>query len=337
MSRSPTLPQTEQEASAHWGHRMAYNILNQDDMGVQLDDSSLGTPASPSEQQPMSSFPPLSSDPGNASKLSDDAEPPVTRSREGSIPMRHPTPDLQSLQGAYVSNVERLEQSAERLSLSSDIGEEIRKIKLEQRRSESRRSSMQCWQTAEGSSSSSFHRQLSYGQGSYASHSIIDTNNVARSGGFSPAGYYASPRGSVRSGSWSQHNSVKGRSNSQGQRLTQVTEPEQEGKPLESFLSAPFIPVASPSESVFRPLQVTNGGSYNLNDVVIPQTQSLEPESEDGLEDGKEEPRASVDTYRQTNGLFSDFDGTHTETHLNGIPLETQQPIDQTQGEPNTQ
>ncbi|KAJ5679498.1 hypothetical protein N7462_007742 [Penicillium macrosclerotiorum] len=51
------------------------------------------------------------------------------------IPLNHPTPDLQSRQGAYIGNVERLEQSAEQLSLSSaDIGSEIRKMDQEQKR-----------------------------------------------------------------------------------------------------------------------------------------------------------------------------------------------------------
>ncbi|KAL4976678.1 hypothetical protein BDW66DRAFT_134556 [Aspergillus desertorum] len=57
-----------------------------------------------------------------------------TPTTERSVPLNHPTPGLQSLQGAYVHNVERLENAAERLSLSSaDIGSEIRK--MEKRRS----------------------------------------------------------------------------------------------------------------------------------------------------------------------------------------------------------
>ncbi|KAE8355853.1 hypothetical protein BDV28DRAFT_20880 [Aspergillus coremiiformis] len=52
-----------------------------------------------------------------------------------SVPLSHPTPDLQSLQGAYLNNVERLERSAEQLSSSSaDIGSEIRKMDREQKR-----------------------------------------------------------------------------------------------------------------------------------------------------------------------------------------------------------
>ncbi|KAL2823898.1 hypothetical protein BDW59DRAFT_148173 [Aspergillus cavernicola] len=58
-----------------------------------------------------------------------------TPTTEHSVPLSHPTPGLQSLQGAYLHNVERLEKTAERLSLSStDIGCEIRKMDLEQRR-----------------------------------------------------------------------------------------------------------------------------------------------------------------------------------------------------------
>lgn len=82
------------------------------------------------------------------------------------IPLSHPTPDLQSLQGAYAGNVERLEQSAERLSSSSaDIGSEIRKMDQEQKR-------RSC---------------------SSASNSII-----MRNGAFSPGGI-ASPHGSTMS------------------------------------------------------------------------------------------------------------------------------------------
>lgn len=51
------------------------------------------------------------------------------------VPLSHPTPDLQSFQGAYAGNVERLERSAECLSSSSaDIGSEIRKMDREQKR-----------------------------------------------------------------------------------------------------------------------------------------------------------------------------------------------------------
>ncbi len=241
---------------------------------------------------------------------------PRTVSREGSV-LRHPTPDLQSIQGAYVGNIERLEQSAERLSLSSDIGEELRKMRIEQRNSPSRRSSILDAHHEEGEALTPLHRQFSYEYGSHASNSIVGTNNLARNGGFSPAGYYASPRGSVRSGSWSHQNSIKERSLSYGQRLKQVSEPEQEGRPLDSPLSNRLIPLAPQPESPAKALRVINDEQYNLNNVEIPHMQSAESETANN----EPQPRASSDTYQQASGLFTDFDGVHIAPH-SAEPLE---------------
>jgi hypothetical protein len=73
------------------------------------------------------------------------SQPTATRSPDKSnVDLRHPVPDLdrQSLQGAYVGNIERLEEHAERMSEhGSDLGEEIRKLHTELKRSDSRRSS----------------------------------------------------------------------------------------------------------------------------------------------------------------------------------------------------
>ena len=294
---------------------MAYNQLTQDDVDASSARSGPDPSGSPAESH--SAFPPLSPDPSIAENhsASEIVQTPITRSREGSIPMRHPTPGLESLKGAYSSNVVRLEESAERLSLSSDIGEEIRKMRLEQQRSDSRRSSIQQAQSEELFSAASLNRQLSYGHRSHASNSIVETNSLARSGGFSPAAYFASPRGSVKSGSRSHHNSVKGRSASQGPRLTQVTEPEQEGKPLDSPLSTRFTPAVPPLPSPTTSPQVTSEISPNLDETEILMTQSPEADQEQDGEAAEEEeqPRASQDTYRQAIGLFSDFDGTHTQ------------------------
>ena len=239
---------------------------------------------------------------------------PRTVSREGSV-LRHPTPDLQSIQGAYVGNIERLEQSAERLSLSSDIGEELRKMRIEQRKSHSRRSSILDAHNEEGEPNTSLHRQFSYEYGSHASNSIVGTNNVARNGGFSPAAYFASPKGSVRSGSWSHQNSVRERSVSYGTRLEQVSEPEQEGKPLDSPLSNRLMPLAPQPESPTKPLRVINDEGYNLNSVDIPHTQ---PEESETVDNGNQ-PRASSDTYQQAAALFTDFDGVHIAPHSDNL------------------
>ena len=235
-----------------------------------------------------------------------------TVSRDGSGPMQCPTPDLQSLQGAYLNNIERLEQSAERLSSGSDIGLEIKKMRDEQKRSDSRRSSILHSPAATRTGSPVLHRQLSYGYGSHASNSILGTNTVARSGGFSPTAYFASPRGSVRSGSWSHQSSIRGRSEP---RFAHVAEPEQEGKPLDSPMSTRFTQSNPAPEPLDKVLKVRNSGSYNLDDVVIPHAESPEPDDSNpipDLDDAGQEPRPSTDTARQANGLFSDFDGVHT-------------------------
>ena len=240
---------------------------------------------------------------------------PRTVSRDGSGPMRHPTPDLQSLQGGYASNIDRLEQSAERLSMSSDIGEEIRKMREEQKRSDSRTSSILSPHPEGGIETPSLYRQLSYSHGSHASNSIVGTNSLARNGGFSPAAYFASPRSSIRSRSWSHHNSIKGRSASQEPRLSQVTEPVQEGKPLDFPVMNQYSPAIATPDPVGLGLREASEAHFNLNDVIIPSTVSLKPEGvedESMLQEDGQNPRPSTETARQRNSFFEDFDGVHT-------------------------
>ncbi|KAI9932977.1 hypothetical protein MW887_009231 [Aspergillus wentii] len=69
-------------------------------------------------------------------KLAPSPEPPLrTPISDQPVPLSHPIPDLQSLQGAYLGNVERLERSAERMSsTTTDIESEIRKLDLEQKK-----------------------------------------------------------------------------------------------------------------------------------------------------------------------------------------------------------
>jgi hypothetical protein len=126
-----------------------------------------------------------------------------TASSHGSlIEIAHPTPDLQSLQGAYIQNVERLEERAERMSVSSDLGEEIRKLQQEQKLSDSRRASLYSGSASnvvEPSVGVVHGRSRNVSTSSYA-NSIVDINSAARYGGYSPY----SPIGSLRSGSWSQ-------------------------------------------------------------------------------------------------------------------------------------
>ncbi|MCJ1401256.1 hypothetical protein MMC11_004468 [Xylographa trunciseda] len=236
----------------------------------------------------------------------DEHAPIRTVSRESSTRLRHPTPDLQSLQGAYVGNVERLEETAERLSLSSDIGEELRKIRVEQKQSESRSSSIRAAQAGRGSLHPSFSRQFS--TTSNPSNSIQSINSLARSGGFSN-GFVTSPIGSVRSASWT-HHSPRPRQTSQADRLSRVEEPVREDRAREEELSD--------LESSPRQLRVTNHG---LDESPVDFAVSREAPRLGDLRQGiqqtpdtlNERPgtSVSVDTYQQGMHLFADFDGVH--------------------------
>ncbi|KAI4122628.1 MAG: hypothetical protein LQ338_005706 [Usnochroma carphineum] len=248
--------------------------------------------------------------------------PSMTRvSSTASTPLRHPTPDLQSLQGAYLSNVERLEQSAERLSMGgSDMGEELRKIRMEQKRSESRRSSLINARSVEGGGPSS-NRQVSYGPS--ASSSIAGLNSIARSGGFSPEGYFASPRGSIRSGSWSRRSSTKARSASNESRFAQVLDSTDMVASPTNVVKG-FPPTLPSPQSSNQVLQVTNGnGPDTTKTGNLPSTRtSPQPTPEPAPADL---PRpSSADTYRQAQAaaLFADFAGVHTATHE--APTDTQ-------------
>ncbi|KAI4243079.1 MAG: hypothetical protein L6R40_003629 [Gallowayella cf. fulva] len=296
---------------------MAYNAIDTATPSIDADDS---PSPSPQPHRPSS----------DTILLTDDMDfelpmrPSMTRvSSSASTPLRHPTPDLQSLQGAYLSNIERLEQSAEKLSMGgSDIGEELRKIRMEQKRSESRRSSLiNARSVDEGSPAAS--RQFSYTHSSLPSNSIAGINSVARSGGFSPEGYFPSSRGSIRSGSWSRRNSTKARSASNGSRFAQMLDPQDEVASPANVAngSAPVHVLPGPPAKMLRVTNsdelpaIDSGEPFAANDFLRP---SPEPVPEDL-------PRASsADTYQeaQAAGLFSDFDGVHTTTreHPTGSP-----------------
>lgn len=124
------------------------------------------------------------------------------------VPLSHPTPDLQSIQGAYKGNVTRLEESAEQLSsCSADIESEIRRIDQEQKR-----------------------RSVSS-----ASNSIIHRN-----GAFSPAATISSAHGSNVS-------PARQRSVS-GARLAQLSEPahDEHEDEVDEFPALPDLPAPQP-------------------------------------------------------------------------------------------
>lgn len=208
-----------------------------------------------------------------------DSPPMRTASISRNLPLKHPTPDLHAIQGALVKNVERLEESAERLSMTSSLEEELQKMKQDQRRLE-RQSSAPV--TSDRPIRPSVQRQFSTGSWS---NSIIGINQAARIGGYSPSGYITSPTGSISNPHHLDRHSSKG-----SRRDHSLPEPLLEGRPLD-FSSVARAPVT-----------------------VIPD-QGVTVASPDALDNQNVDERpptaASNETYRQAEVAFHDFDGVH--------------------------
>lgn len=173
--------------------------------------------------------------------------------------VRSPVPGSTSPPDGINYNVERLEQSAEVLSQGgSDIGEEIRKLREEQRRSLSRHSSFASRTSstraaATANTTANIHnpppqphpistfssivvpRSRGASTSSYT-NSIVDLHREARWGGYSPGAFIGSPAASVHSASWSQS---LYRTTSNAMSITSSRpEPVQEGRPLDSPLAS---------------------------------------------------------------------------------------------------
>ncbi|KAF7910781.1 uncharacterized protein EAF01_002290 [Botrytis porri] len=220
---------------------------------------------------------------------------PIVRTASGhSIALRHPTPDLQTLQGAYVGNIDKLEKTAERLSMTSSIDDAIRELHMEQKRSDSRRSSI----LSQLNEMPQVSREVSN------PGSIIELNNAARSGGYSPAGYMMSPKGSFST-------TTRGRSASKSSRFGNRPEPELEGRPLDSFVNMSFpslVDHRTPSiaeqdersATLTRPT-VDNVGSENTAENMAGQVDEARPQTS-----------TSTNTFDQAERMFADFDGVHS-------------------------
>ncbi|KAI9744738.1 MAG: hypothetical protein M1818_001663 [Claussenomyces sp. TS43310] len=226
------------------------------------------------------------------------AVPQPLRTSSGRSPrLRHPTPDLHVLQGAYMANVEQLEKTAERLSMTSSIEDAIQQLHDEQKRADSRRSSLR---------SSSIDMLPVTRQFSNTS-SIMDINNTARSGGYSPGGYnMISPRSSV---------SAAGNSSgsmSRGSRFGTRPEPELEGRPLDSFVT-PLV-LTSPVLSPFASIAEQNEEPATLTQTMIePAIPPPPPTQESRVDHDDDRPptSASTGTFEQAQTMFKDFDGEH--------------------------
>ncbi|KAF2116234.1 hypothetical protein BDV96DRAFT_573618 [Lophiotrema nucula] len=251
-----------------------------------------------------------------------------------SVDLHHPTPDLQSLQGAYVGNIDRLEEHAERMSSSgSDIGEEIRRLQLEHKLSDSRRSSLRSGFVDERQVGT---RSRNASTSSYT-HSIVDLNGTARWGGYSPGGYVTSPVGSLRSGSFSQPPRERQRSGSRASRLGQVVHAEEHDANQHTIAEQPGspqshhpVPQSLPRDD--SPPSRRSVSSFTRQyDMIAQEIQDefhndLGPSRHSGMQQGpyggqrysahhdlpdRPSTAASTDTTHQARTLWQDFDGVH--------------------------
>lgn len=116
-----------------------------------------------------------------------------------SVSLRHPTPDLNPRSVSRASNIAQLEATAEMLSMTSSIDDAIRELHDEQKRADSRRSSILAASIASIPETDEpvlfpLTKQISIAS------SIRETNIAARHGGYSPAGYVMSPGSPMTSG-----------------------------------------------------------------------------------------------------------------------------------------
>ena len=235
------------------------------------------------------------------------------------LPLRHPTPDLQSAQGAYVRNVERLEESAERLSMTSSLEEELQKMKFEQRQ-------LHRQSSAPAVSARPFHLTTRQFSSSSLSNSVVAIDTAVTSVVPSAPQHNASSKGSIVSGSLS-YASNAGRSTSKGSRFAQPLSENDLGQSPPQDLPPPVPSTVEPP----RPPPHTYHPASHARRLL--EEPSQKQDTEDAGE-ARPSTSASSDTYRQATSLFVDFDGVHYTSHSHLAPsrqvsLNRQIPISQ--------
>ncbi|KAM3069210.1 hypothetical protein ACMFMG_010727 [Clarireedia jacksonii] len=208
------------------------------------------------------------------------------------------------LQGAYVGNIDKLEKTAERLSMTSSIDDAIRELHMEQKRSDSRRSSI----LSQLNEMPQVSRQVSNAS------SIVELNSAARSGGYSPAAYMMSPKGSFST-------TTRGRSASKSSRFGSRPEPELEGRPLDSFVNSSFPSLV---EHQTNSIAEQDESSSTLTRPVVDHldNQNMEHHTYEEALESRPQTAASTSTYEQAEKMFADFDGTHTAPRRPSLDLD---------------
>lgn len=252
-------------------------------------------------------------------------EPIMRRASTAGTPVRTPMPlgSRLSVSRSHLDNISRLEQSAEDMSTSgSDLGDEIRRIASAGSR-RSRQSSIQSSRDGDISvvrpGTEGRERAGSHGSASEAPlrrSSTTGSRRRYRQG----SGYVGSPMASIHS-----HTSTR------SSRLAQVSEPMQEGRPLDSPMTSTFPQDVheEPSDgNVFRQVSDTSFGrrydeiAGDIRESLIEMAPSSQVDQNEGMRrqsqmleiEGTATPpsrRRSTDTFQEAQLAFKDFDGVH--------------------------
>ncbi|KAI0879866.1 uncharacterized protein GGS22DRAFT_103590 [Annulohypoxylon maeteangense] len=260
-----------------------------------------------------------------------------------SVSLRHPTPDLNTRSTSYATNIAQLEATAEKLSITSSIEDAIRDLHEEQKRNDSRRSSILA---ASISSIPENNEPVSFPVTKPLStaSSIFETNSAARYGGYSPAGFVMSPNPSLlsnparmRSGSgplsrvepdssnvMSRHgpgkSSVRSAKSTSKPTLTDIAEMEPttltpaamdeadrlaEKPDVDETLHIP------PMEDIDLTPSAEQYGTYDYWDQAVADAEAQNGNRQHGGNDRPPTPTGSTGTYEQAERAFADFDGAH--------------------------
>ncbi|KAL7624531.1 hypothetical protein AAE478_006096 [Parahypoxylon ruwenzoriense] len=255
-----------------------------------------------------------------------------------SVHLRHPTPDLITRSSSYATNIAQLEATAEKLSMTSSIEDAIRDLHEEQKRNDSRRSSILA---ASIGSIPENTEPVSF------TGSIIETNSTARYGGYSPASYFMSPNPSLlsnptrlRSGSGgltrseveagsvlSRHgpgkSSVRSVRSATKPTLTDIAEMEPTALTSAAMDEADRL-AEEPEDAMLRLPQMEdadltpNAGRYETSNVYDYWNQAVTDTRQDYKhhDDGRPRTSGSTGTYEQAQMAFADFDGAHCPSEV---------------------
>ncbi|KAL1957804.1 hypothetical protein VTO42DRAFT_5522 [Malbranchea cinnamomea] len=259
------------------GTSVSYDIVEDDDYNVVVADPQQRATASDRQSRLSQAGRPHDSM-GDYRHPSADMESQPPLQRVQSVPLAHPTPDLQSIQGAYVGNVERLEKSAETFDLASET------------------------KKPHGPDQPSQRPMSSRSRGSRSSSMMKGTSVSARSGVYTQDGGFASPRRSIHASPVSQAG-PRARSGSVASRLARVVEPVDEHQHEEQ---TQVVPTMGPPDAQARQFDSQYTQQHD------PEYISQMPDGEQYERPGS---AGSGDTYLQARDLFRDFDGVHYHSH----------------------